>query len=82
MCCKISTMKINPLFRRAVSMRENFIKIVKLGDESYAVFESKCKNLKGNMCGIYDRRPQTCKIFPSEIHKKLWKKICPNCGML
>jgi len=63
-------------------MRENYIKDVEVGGETYIAYKSKCKHLKGNMCGIYDRRPETCKIFPSVTEKAIWKKINPKCGMV
>lgn len=47
-----------------------------------ASFEGACPNLRSDMsCGIYDRRPKACRIYPAEVNPFLSvdpaQKLCP-----
>ncbi|PTR34341.1 putative zinc- or iron-chelating protein [Luteibacter sp. OK325] len=47
-----------------------------------ATFEGACPNLRSDMsCGIYERRPMACRIYPAEVNPFLSvdpaQKLCP-----
>jgi len=81
-CCNTIVTEIKPKDIRLISMRENFVKVIKDNGKTFAVMQSKCSKLSSRGCTIYGRRPESCKIFPSEEAKNRWKQINPDCGML
>lgn len=54
-----------------------FANLKKAGEPTDEITFYKCKYLSdNNLCGIYEKRPELCKIFPSSQ----WAVVPPGCG--
>lgn len=79
-CCKVMVVPA-PKGDMLTPKRLNYIKTVKVGENSFHILESVCKFLKGGRCSVYDRRPQRCRDFPKG-EKEMWRACHFECGML
>ena len=70
-----------PLFKELQATNPDYASFVPIDADSEGCLIFRCSNLQDdNSCGIYDSRPELCRMYPSEQGMLMGGKLAAGCG--